>query len=756
MSPEQVRGHNVDARSDIFAFGAVLYEMLSGRRAFKGDSAIDSLNAVLTRDPPDLTDPERGIAPSIERVVRRCLEKRPGERFQSARDLGFALDEAWTGSRPSGERARIATERRPSWMRASIWAASVLVAGVAAWAFWPRASSPAAAGPSSLRISEVISERIGAGGGISRVAWSPRDENLIAYSLNSEGKTTIWVKQLQGGDPREITDGTWNDRDPIWSPDGQRLAFISDRGGTPGVWVIPSLGGTPELKTPLNRSNWSLTGWSADARTIYFESSSDLYAIELATGHITPITTPDPKRTAARDFRISADGNQIAYADAIDGKFRILVMPRQGGRAVPITAGEGDDVYPAWFPDSRTLAFTSSRAGQYQVYLTALDRRAPRQLTYGNDIAYQFLVVAPSGDRILSVSQNNHANVFASDSQTGAESAQTADFGRLQLFPDISRDATRLAFQSASSNVMTGGSIAISPIGAPGKSEQIATDAFDVKWSPAEDALAFLRKSGDSFELWRVSASGRNEQRLTSGILIGGTTGVPLHRLAVHYNWSPDGTRIAYLSAKSGAPNVWTISATGADDKRVSGNMDPAVKINSPFWSADGQQIAYVQEQTGPAKEKLRSIWTTKAAGSEGAAEVCRKPTPLRLLGWSATGGELYVAEGESERTSPQGVNLLRISASGRSSAPTRLADVYLYSVKLGARGQTIAFVSRQDQKSNISVIPAAGGAARKVTATSDPTIYYSGLTWSPDGKTLFYSKQTSWSIVSLIEGFRH
>src|SRR5207245_11041666 len=103
MSPEQVRGQAVDHRSDIFAFGAILYEMLSGRRAFHGESAVDTMSAILKEDPPDLSSTNQNISPALERLVNHCLEKNPEERFHSARDLAFAF-EALSGSTTTSER----------------------------------------------------------------------------------------------------------------------------------------------------------------------------------------------------------------------------------------------------------------------------------------------------------------------------------------------------------------------------------------------------------------------------------------------------------------------------------------------------------------------------------------------------------------------------------------------------------------------------------------------------------------------------
>ena len=109
MSPEQVRGRPADARSDIFAFGCVLYEMLSGQRAFRGDTAADTMSAILTKEPPDLSDANESVSPILNKVVRHCMEKSPDERFQSARDLAFALE---SSSAASGKAAPIEAPRR--------------------------------------------------------------------------------------------------------------------------------------------------------------------------------------------------------------------------------------------------------------------------------------------------------------------------------------------------------------------------------------------------------------------------------------------------------------------------------------------------------------------------------------------------------------------------------------------------------------------------------------------------------------------
>jgi serine/threonine protein kinase len=132
MAPEQLRGRPVDARSDIFSFGAILYEMLSGKRAFQGDSAADTMSAILRDDPPDLSLTDQNISPGLERIVRHCLEKEPGQRFQSAQDLAFDL-EALSGAFAAARKASVvpASEPTPRWIPITAMATAIVVAYLA-------------------------------------------------------------------------------------------------------------------------------------------------------------------------------------------------------------------------------------------------------------------------------------------------------------------------------------------------------------------------------------------------------------------------------------------------------------------------------------------------------------------------------------------------------------------------------------------------------------------------------------------------
>src|SRR5262245_37415817 len=214
MAPEQVRGENADPRTDIFAFGAVLYEMLSGKRAFRRDTPAETMTAVLKEDPPELEDSSHPVSPALDRIVRRCLEKDPEQRFQSARDLSFALS-ALSGTDPSSAARLAKLPRRVPLLLLLSMALALIAVAVATWFV---ARGPSASGRMQFAITTP--------GEVSHMALS-RDGSMLAFVSPEENSAVpmLYVQRIGSADAK-LLPGTEGASYPFWSPDGTTLAFF--------------------------------------------------------------------------------------------------------------------------------------------------------------------------------------------------------------------------------------------------------------------------------------------------------------------------------------------------------------------------------------------------------------------------------------------------------------------------------------------------------------------------------------------------
>src|SRR5262249_29967307 len=289
MSPEQLKGRVIDQRSDIFAFGAILYEMLSGHRAFHGESAAETMSAILKEDPPELSDTNKTVSPALERIVNHCLEKNPEGRFYSARDIAFAL-EALSGSTTSSETTMAASlpARRPGrdWLPWVIAGAAVLLAAAAfAWAYFRR--SPSGEVTEAMRFIIPMPDK---GLVIGPPVISP-DGRRIVYRLNTEdGKELLWVRALGSFDARPLA-GTEEAVQPFWSPDSRSVGFFAEG----KLKRIGTSGGAAQTICD-SRSNVS-GAWSRDGTIIFSRGvSSGLYRVPAAGGTPVQVTHVDASR----------------------------------------------------------------------------------------------------------------------------------------------------------------------------------------------------------------------------------------------------------------------------------------------------------------------------------------------------------------------------------------------------------------------------------------------------------------------------
>ncbi|MGH9721411.1 MAG: protein kinase domain-containing protein, partial [Bryobacteraceae bacterium] len=352
MSPEQAEGRAVDARSDIFTLGGVLYEMLTGQKAFSGDSRMFTLSAIVTQEPTPIEQIAADIPRDLERIIHRCLRKDPERRFQHMADLKVALQEAKEDSDSGASGAAGRAVKSPARPR-GIYAAAVALALLALGGWWifGRSRLP------PPRIAPFTSF-----GSEWDPAFSP-DGNLLAFASAGPNRDNydIYVQQIGAGSPLRLTTDAGEDRCPVFSPDGRYIAFTRN---ARTLTLVPVLGG-PERKIATVGS--LSIDFSPDGKTIAVSDTEPgnqaigIFVVSVATGEKRRLTSPPPRVVGDTKPRFSPDGQTIAFVREFGNTGDLRVVPVRGGEAKSLSADNRDLFGLDWTPDGRDIVFSSRR-----------------------------------------------------------------------------------------------------------------------------------------------------------------------------------------------------------------------------------------------------------------------------------------------------------------------------------------------------------------------------------------------------------
>jgi len=623
MSPEQVRGDPIDHRSDIFAFGCLLYEMLTGHRAFRGKTTPETLAAILHDDPAGLAGPESGLSGGLRTLISRCLEKRPEERFQSARDLAFALEaasasgETWrpTEAASSPDRPRGPRSRRAFWAAAAVSSVAVVM-GILS-----RMSGAPTTGALAWTSRQLTSDP----GWEAEPALSP-DGTLVAFSSDRSGNPDIWVLDARGGTPLRLTDDAANDRSPAWFPDGSAVAFVSDRAGAQAIWKVSRLGGASELllqdaESPAVSPDGSRLAFrrrdASGTHRILVAPLADLARARMLTTEADGLWDHDHPAW-------SPDGNTLCYADARD---LWLVRP-EGGSARRLTREGATDSHPAWSPDGHWIYFSSFRSGSSALWRIATRGGAPERITLGT---------GPEGEPNLAVDPSRIAystflvnpDVVILDTKTG-ETSRVPGL-REEWEPTFAPDGSRLVFSSERSGSFD---LWVQPldegraVGEPIRlTEQPGSESVPA-FSPDGRWIAYGRVLDGQRDVWVVSSTGGPPRRITHH------PGVDIQPA-----WSPDGMRLAFVSNRDGTHHVWVshVADGGPAGTPVQLTSGPATD-RFPAWSPDGSVLAFLRD-IGAETE----VWLVPTHG-DGPARQITRGSGARYLRWERTRGSLLVS----------------------------------------------------------------------------------------------------------------
>jgi Tol biopolymer transport system component len=406
-----------------------------------------------------------------------------------------------------------------------------------------------------------------------------------------------------------------------------------------------------------------------------------------------------------------------------------------------VTDESNEQLRPAVLPDNKRLIYSSNQNGSYQLYSTDFVSKKSTQLTFSDSNASDPLV-SPNGKNIVYLSENRYANIFAADVKTKKEERIT-EATKMQIFPDLSSDGTSLVYQ-VTDEVLTLRQSQLRIKNLQTREESVLENQIGYwsKWSPRMDEIAFLRNEGLTENLWKFRVSDGQATKLTSdGIWVQGYSYSPFSLPSSPFYWSPDGTKIAFVSNQSKIPNVCTIDNDGANLRQLTKNENNKKKYNSPMWSANGGGIA-ASYQVNTDLNKYEYGISLIVDNQE--KEVFKSEFITRLLGWTADDKNLLVTVNDGKA-----VKLFEVSEQSTPKLLNIFIEADFNSLSLSPDKKTIAYSAGKTGIANIFLY--SDNKKEQLTDNGDDSILFSGISWSPKGDKIFYSKQSGALQISMI-----
>ncbi|MCC6862814.1 MAG: PD40 domain-containing protein [Bryobacterales bacterium] len=579
MSPEQARGEEVDARSDLFSAGATLYEMATGRQAFRGATPRDTMDAIVN----DAPEPPRGVNPALprelERIILKALEKDRAARYQSGAELQADL-----------ERLR----RKAGRLKRILFAAIPVAAGLAiVFAVRPWGAKEVA--PFRDAIFTQLTDRPGQE---TYSSLSP-DGNSFVYAGRAAGNWDIYFQRVGERGAINLTKGCpADDTQPAFSPDGQQIAFRSERDGG-GIFVMGSKG-EPVRRVSDSGYNpaWSPHGREIVCATVavprpdmgWGHENSRLHVLHLAehskpgghTGGKTSIPTPG----AAQYPNWSPHGWRLAYTNILD----IWTVSAESGGALPVTQDPYRNWSPVWSPDGKHIYFASDRGGAMNIWRVPVNERSGKvkgqaepvttPASYAGNLSF-----SRDGRRIAYVEERWRSNIQRIRFDPATEQVQrqpeaVIEGSRPAYLPDISPEGEWLAFatRGRQENIFVARS--------DGTGLRQLTDGayWDRKpvWSPDGKQIVFSStRGGGRWGIWLINVDGSGLRQLTQ---TGGIAGF----------WSPDGSRVAYTNPPQRRTLVLKVGVPGESyaPEALPAMNEPGAYLWVASWSPDGKKLA--------------------------------------------------------------------------------------------------------------------------------------------------------------------
>jgi len=744
MSPEQARGLAVDARSDIFSFGVVLYEMLTSRAPFEGETASDLIATILKEEPAPLAQHSPDVPEELQRIVRKSLRKDKEERYQTIQDLltdlkglkeGLEIESKLRHSaQPAGSRYAVTANGAQGLAQTADGLAVSTVGAQTA----PVLSS------AQYIVSEIKRHKTGAMAAMVALFISTAVIGYAVYRFTAKPHLTTSSPNIKL--TRLTTSGKASNA--AVSPDGRYVAYATSDAGQQSLWVrqVPTTSNV-QIVAPASTSYWGLT-FSRDGNYLYYfgqgkeDAQPALYQMPALGGVSRRLIEGVVNTSGAGPVTLSPDGQRLALVrEYPSGESAVVVINADGTGERKIAARQGNAFFSSasWSPDGGRIACAGGGRNENgsaygDLVEVAVEGGAEKPITaqgwnWIGDVAW----LSDGGGLLITAAidqAGDSIDIWHVPYPEGPARKITADLNSYSGL-SLSADSTGLV-TTRSDAVMN---IWAQPGDAAARAMQITSGAATsdgwsgVDWTP-DGKIVYSSHSSGRPDIWVMDADGGNQKQLTVDL---GSNGFGL-------SVSPDGRHIVFVSNRAGKPNVWRVDADGGNAKQLT---DGRGEFN-PVFQPDGQWVRYMTYVSG-----LPARWRVPAEG--GSPEPMPGPYP-DVLGISPDGKlTAYIppgGQGKGKR--------IAVSPSGGGD-PVRVFDLPPSAVPRRMRwspdGRALTYVVNRGGVSNIWSQPIEGGPPRQLTDFEAEMIH--AFAWSRDGKQLALARGTMTRDVVLIKDFR-